>query len=421
MMPIYNKLLDILAILLVILSAGVCYGFGKEDLSNAAMQYESDIEELLSIEEVPTESNALARKTFKRFDRTIRELVKIEETDTALNLAKKCRRLYPDQLRTGLLLGWVQGARGELDEAIQITQASLSDKTDPLRDSQDIHRAEALTHLGGFLIQQEKYGQSLPYLEEALTRNKNSAIALYLVGLAHFEEENWYESAKAFSKAVRKDRRLASPDDFQSYAIASEKMGRPDRAQKVLRLAIETFPMEPGFRYNLGQYLELESATREAYYEYRLETLVAGGESPFTREALERIARIETIQLHTDYPDKVLLPLISAPLFKSQGKKEEERKLLEKAVGSTRLDHPYLVYVWASCLLEQDQPGEAIEVLEKAVKEHPGLVLLEADLAAAYSEVGEKEKSEALIRKVLLEAPNHWKAWERFGPLVNNR
>jgi tetratricopeptide (TPR) repeat protein len=405
----------------VILGLQACASWALyEKGTTAAQEYSNQIEQLLALSPDSVSKPSDAADAIARFDQVIHGVAKVEDFETAGRLARKCREIFPGQLRSGLLLGWVAGLAGNLDSAIETTRACLAEGTRRLPDPDKVWHAEALANLGCFLIQKEQYKEAVPYLEQSRKENQKPALPDYLAGLAyHHVGEPWL-CGKAYEKAFKKDESLASPSDYVFHAWAEDRMGHLDKAGAILAKALERFPMSSGLHVNLGLNKEAQSATREAYYEYRMELLLGQDDSPYSDEAKKRIERIERIQVNTPFADPELKSVIEYLRRKAENNLDLADKLLDSAVAANSLKNPFIVYLRAQRLEEKDDYQGAIKVLEDATQNDPSQVLLQIDLAEAYGKAGVKDKANELIKKLLLVAPDHWKLKQLVGPSAKN-
>jgi tetratricopeptide (TPR) repeat protein len=328
-------------------------------------------------------------------------------------------------MRSEVLLGWVLGLSGEVQDAVGRIQEGLGGKTDVLSDLDGLHKAEAEINLAGFLIQAGRYPEAVDLLDRIRQEEPGLAVPDYLRGLAYFHLGDAFSAATAFQSAMRKDGSIATANDYLHYVWAIDKLGRTDEAKKTLQKAVERFPMTPGFYLNLGLNAEARDATSEAYCHFQMETLVGGEDSLYTGQARIRIARVEERARVSTFMDEDLKRIVRYVQLRalSSADEKEEKELDQKAdriltrLRTTELaEHPFLMYLVQERLLELGETDEAIGLLETATARFPGQVLFEIDLAKAYGQVGESTKAAELLERTLMTQPHHWKVQEAVGP-----
>ena len=396
-----------------------------EDLAKAEDVLHSEIESLLELTPSSAEIERAPIETFSRFERVIHDLARMDDLETARMLAMKCTALFPGQMRSEVLLGWVLGLSGEVQDAVSRIQEGLGGKTNLLPDSNGRYTAEAEINLAGFLIQVGRYEDAVQLLNQVQKEEPDLALPDYLRGLAHFHLGDPFSTAMAYQSAMRKDSSLATANDYLQYIWAIDKMGRMEEARKALQKAVERFPMTPGFYLNLGLNAEARNATAEAYCHFQMETLVGGEGSPYTGQARIRIARVEEragVSTFLDDDARWIVRYVQLRALSSEDE-EEDRELGQKAdrlltrLRKTELaEHPFLIYLAQERLMELGETDKVIGLLEMATAKFPGQVLFEIDLAKAYGQVGESTKSVELLEKALMAQPDHWKVREAVGP-----
>jgi tetratricopeptide (TPR) repeat protein len=386
-----------------------------DDATSAAKTFTDQITHLLAVTPESVTSEQAARDIFEQMDRLTRQAAQMDDLATARSLAEKARVLFPDQLRSGLLLGWVQGISGKNDQAIEILKVSLDRSTDRLPDPQGIARAELLTNLGGFLIQGGKAREAIAHLEQAQITNPKNALPSLLLGEAYHKLDEPASALKAYEEAFGLDEALASVDDYLFYAWAEDKAGDYETAGSVLEKAVNRFPLSPGLRLNLGLNQEAQSATPEAFYDYQMELLISG-EGPYSDAARKRIERIERTSVGGGQSAADLKGVLEYLARRKEKDNDRAGKALLKALEVKKPSHPYLAHLHAEMLMDAGDPQGAVRVLEEATKTYPNEILLLIDLAAAYGKAGNKEKSAELVSQLLLLAPDHWKVQELVGP-----
>ncbi len=404
-----------LILLGVLLISGIPSGFAVDDTTSEAESYTGQIARLLALTPESVTSEQTAQDIFEQIDRTVRQAAQMDDLDTARNLSEKAHGLFPDQLRSGLLYGWVQGISGKTEQAIETLKVSLDKKTDRLPDAQGIARAELLTNLGGFLIQDSKPREAISHLEQAQITNPKNALPSLLLGEAYHQLDEPAAALKAYEEAFGLDETLAAPNDYLFYAWAEDKAGDYETAGSVLGKAIERYPLYPGLRLNLGLNQEARSATPEAFFEFQMELLVSG-EGPYANEARKRIERIERTSVGGEKNPADLKGVLDYLALRKEKANDRAGKALSKALEANKSKHPYLTHLQGEMLSEGGDPQGAVRILEEAVKAHPNEILLQIDLASAYGKAGEKDKSAELVSQLLLIAPDHWKVQELVGP-----
>ncbi len=390
-------------------------GYTADEATAAANSYTDQITRLLAVTPESVTSEQVAREVFEEIDRLTRQAAQMDDLDTARKLAEKARGLFPDQLRSGLLFGWIQGISGKIDPAIETLKVSLERKTDRLPDPQGLARAELLTNLGGFLIQSGKPREAIPHLEQAQITNPKNALPSLLLGEANHNLDEPAAALKAYEEAFGLDETLASVNDYIFYAWAEDKAGDYESAGGVLKKAIERFPLSSGLRLNLGLNQEARSATPEAFYEYQMELLLSPN-GPYADAARKRIERIERTSVAGGQSDTNLKGVLEYLARRKEKENERAGKALVKALEGKKPIHPYLAHLHAEMLMDASDPQGAVQVLEDATKNYPNEILLLIDLAGAYGKAGDKEKSTQLVSQLVLMAPDHWKVQELAGP-----
>lgn len=372
------------------------------------------IEEILTLDTVP--DSPVGTELFKEISQLSRLLVQLDEPAKAIELATKSVQLFPGEMRSACLAGWVGGMVGDVTSAVNTLLDAKDLPSRLLQDPDGRERAACLTNLGGFLNQLGRFKEAVPFLEEARKADRESALPDYLIGEAYFHLKDAYLCSRAFEKAFAKDPRPASPQDYLLYAWALDQMKKLDKAEQVIESAIESFPSTPGLFFNLAMNKESQSATREAYYAYQLEKLVADEASPYFGEAQKRIERIERIQRATPYPDPELLAVIDHLTPKENSEEEVVDLELKKAVDLNGLSHPFIIHLEAQRLLDTEDYSAAIVLLEKGVQENPSQLVLRLDLARVYGKAGERDKASSLIQSLLLISPDHPGLRQLIGP-----
>ncbi|MCA9417677.1 MAG: tetratricopeptide repeat protein, partial [Candidatus Omnitrophica bacterium] len=156
-----------------------------------------EINRLMSVQPADIEDAETAKETFDRFETMVRGLVKINDLETAAKLANHARKLFPDQVRTAFLAGWVKGLEGNHKEAIDLLLEGLGEKTDILPDPDSTTQSEIKTTLAGFLIESGNAEEAVTYLKELTQDESAGALAHYLAGLAYHQTGDAYQCAKS--------------------------------------------------------------------------------------------------------------------------------------------------------------------------------------------------------------------------------
>ncbi len=398
-----------------LLSCVIPFSHAADDTITAAKSYTDQIKRLLALTPESVTSEQAAQEVFEQIDLAARQAVQMDDLDTARNLADKGRSLFPDQLRSGSLYGWVQGISGKTEPAIETLKVSLERKTDRLPDPQGLARSELLTNLGGFLIQSGKPSEAISHLEQAQITNPKNALPSLLLGEAYHQLDEPAAALKAYEEAFGLDETLAGPNDYLFYAWAEDKAGDYESAGSVLGKAIERFPLAPGLRFNLGLNQEARSATPEAFFEYQMELLISA-KGPYADAARKRIDRIERTSVGGGPIPADLKGVLEFLAWRKEKDSNRAGKSLLKALEANKAGHPYLTHLHAEMLMDGGDPQSAVQLLEKASMTYPHEILLQIDLAAAYGKAGEKEKSAQLVSQLLILAPDHWKLQELVGP-----
>lgn len=399
----------------VLLLCGSPSGFAEDETSTAAQSYTDQIGHLLAVTPESITSEQSAQTIFDQIDVAARQAAQMDDLDSARNLSEKARALFPDQLRSGLLYGWVQGISGKTEQAIETLKVSMDRKTDRLPDPQGLARADLLTNLGGFMIQAGKPREAIAHLEQAQISNPKTALPGLLLGEAYHQLNEPAAALKAYEEAFDLDETLASVHDYVFYAWAEDKAGDLDTAGSVLSKAIQRFPLSPGLRFNLGLNKEALSATPEAFYEYQMELLISN-KGPYADEARKRIERIERTSVAGGQTSPDLKGVLDYLACRKGKENDRAGKALQKALDANKTGHPYLAHLHAEMLCDKGDPQGAVRVLTEASKAYPNDLILTIDLAAAYGKAGEKEKSTDLVSQLMLIAPDHWKIQELVGP-----
>jgi len=385
----------------------------------------AEIDHLLGVRQESLSSPESSLQVFARFDGVIRGLVQVEDFETALKLGEKCKELFPKEMRSLALLGWVQGLSGKIEESIETLRASLEGGGDLLPDPDGRYRTEAGTNLAAFLIEAGQYQKAVEHLETIREQNPQLGLPHYLAGLACQQIGDPLGCAKAYAAAFQADESMATSDDYLRYAWANDKLNRKKKSEEALGKAAARFPMTPGVHLNLGLSAEARNATVEAYCEYQMEILVSGEDSPYTERAHSRIDRIQeragVSPFAEDLPLQVLRYLKFRAIIKDGQDKdgaiqEKADKLLQRIESNENLNYPYIKYLRLERVVERGQFDEAVVALEELVKKYPGQILFEMELAKAYAQIGESTKSSALLENALLTYPHHWKVREVLGP-----
>lgn len=378
-------------------------------------QYSDRIQALLALTPSSITSSQALQNHFNDIEMIVRETARIGDLDTALSLAEKGTSLAPDQLRSTFLLGWIRGSMGRLEPAVDTLRKALTSKTDRLPDPEGACKNEALTHLGGFLIQLGKNHEAVPYLEEACAAKQSNPLPLYLLGEACHNLNETDKAESAFKSAFAKDPDLATPVDYLFFAWALDKKGKAREVHDLLNQGIEAFPVAPALHLNRGINQEILSHTREAFFDYQLEILIEA-QGPYADAARKRIERIERVQVTAGETDSLLKAVMEYLAHRKENRKSEAEANLAVMTQLDGLKSPYVIYICSEAMIERGQAPRAIEVLSAALKEHPADFLLKANLAEAYAKTDQKDQADILIRELLIQAPDHWKLQQLLGP-----
>lgn len=400
------------------------------------MDLVDEINRLMEVRPGALENPEEARGIFERFEAMVRGLVKINDLETARKLADHARKLYPDQMRSAFLSGWVHGLSGNQSEAVDLLMKGLGEKSDLLPDPDHQIQSEIKTTLAGFLIDLGDPSEAVKQLDSLVESKDRGALVFYLAGLAHHHLGDAFQCSKAYREAMEMDESLATANDYLVHAWAEDKLKRPQRAEAILDRGIQRFPMEQGLYFNRASNHEVMGASGEAYLDYQMEILVGGEESAFTEEARKRIAKIASLQTKAPTPDKNLMNVVNYLRAREQLARVEPAKLevgdtiqrqrdrtnslLDKAIEGERNPHPFLIHLEAERRIETEDWDRAVEILQKAVKDYPGQVLFQIPLAQCYAKIGKSSESDELIRSAQLAAPNHWIVRETLGPSSAN-
>jgi uncharacterized membrane protein len=127
--------------------------------------------------------------------------------------------------------------------------------------------------LAGALMQDGRYGEALPFLEEGIAAHPESVAAHLATGLAHLKMENWSKAATEFQIVV--SGMPQSPQAHLCLGMAELEMGQVSDAEAHMREAVRLRPQRSvqfrGYRYYLADLLERKGDAKGALEEYNRE------------------------------------------------------------------------------------------------------------------------------------------------------
>lgn len=255
---------------------------------------------------------------------------------------------------------------------------------------------EGWWYLGSILYELDRYDEAIPALERALVERPNHAEVLALLGLCHFEEEDYQRAWLALSQAMEAGIGQLEGIGYVAryhYALLANREGAFELAGRLLaELAAAGHGQKPTVREALGlAALRIAALPHELDPELRSPVLLAGRAAAAIAETKVDVAEALLETLVREYPK-----LPNAHYFfgnflaqtNSSRALEEYQKELEISP-----DHlPARVELVAECL-KQGEFAAAIEHGEMATKSHPDSFAARHVLGRAYLEAGRVDES----------------------------
>lgn len=232
-----------------------------------------------------------------------------------------------------------------------------------------------------------------------------------------------YQTALAYDQLGRQEAR-------EQLAQASANMQRAEGVSQDTRLAYRTLAIDEmkreldrnpesarlwlfmGSLYlNTGQVAEAESALTTAVER-----------TPTKQTALFQLAEVKLVQgkneealelfkkayeLQPEYDEARMLYALT---LVRNGKDKEAVDILTERFGTPALDDPRLISEWTNAR----RFDIVAESLEKRAEKNPGDTQLKVSLAAAYKELGEKEKAVQVLEGIIAEKPEYKTQIDQF-------
>lgn len=313
------------------------------------------------------------------------------DNDAAAERFEQTLELLPGDTPARLRLAEMRLGANQSEEAQRIFEQVLAD---------DPSKAYAHYGLGRLASEREDFVAAVEQFERALELQPEAKNVHYLLALAHRRLGNREEAERQLAA-------MDSSDVIFEDPLVEEMESLITGVGPILDRALEA--------YGAGRYDEAAAAYREAL---ALEpenatalrslgfTLQEAGRLEEAAEALREMVRV--------YPQHALGRLELSTVLLEKGD-------LEEAVASFRValeqdpDFEQAHTNLGVALSRLERWPEAVESFSKALELDPRDQEARLQLAIALDELDREEESLALVRQIVAEAPNHWKARQRLG------
>lgn len=113
------------------------------------------------------------------------------------------------------------------------------------------------------LLQQGRYEEAIPLLQNILYEEPDHAGALHRLGVAFTESGRQEEAIKTLSFALKKEEK--DPDIWEAYGCACYRTGKLEEAKEAFEKAVELFPYHASALRNLGVTLHVMKDFKASY------------------------------------------------------------------------------------------------------------------------------------------------------------
>ena len=152
----------------------------------------------------------------------------------------------------------------------------------------DARSYQALALTGFDLFALDRYGDAVPYLEQAHTLKPQDLQTLDMLGKAYLRTKNYAGMSEVFRQMMEDD--PASPEAHAMLAMAYDKLYREDDAVREFQAALAADANYPGIHTGLGVIYWRNDQLPQAEHEFR-EELSQHPEDPVANCTLGRILR----------------------------------------------------------------------------------------------------------------------------------
>ena len=390
----------------------------------AELEQERELEQEQADEEERSEIIRLAERAARHFEAAAdtdasralphywlaRLALHIDDADQALEHLERAINADPGHVASRLQAGQIYYAQGRLNDAAE----HLREINDSLANSaSDAERSESF-HLMGMVYQaRQESSDAIDMFTRALSTESSRTDSLRALA-QEYERAEMYEEALNFFTT---DDSLSSEDPNVMLGIVRSHMGMEQwtTAIRELESGEEQFPEDARFPYNLGVLNEERGNFREAREAYERALEIDPDILPARTSLAQLSWRIDSdvtegeghIAAIVERPDQID-PAIAADVaeyYRMSNRSTLARNWNEEAL---RINPNF----WEARLalarlhLDEGQPKEALELLERSRDEGVQALQLSAYLADAYRQDGQFDRAIDEINSVITEDPD---------------
>jgi len=256
-------------------------------------------------------------------------------------------------------------------------------------------------------------------LEEHVGEEMEEAMQHYNEGVGFVEAEKLDQAQKAFEEALQKLGKRRDPDAKRLRAAAGNNMGNlwilqghPDKAEPILREALEADPEHALALSNLGVAVLQQGRLEEAVMLFERARVA----DPEAVEPLKNLAELTlemgklrsageyTVAGLQRAPDDQRLLILLATVYERAGKPERQERVWQKLVESTdgSIESRLLL---ATYYLKQGIYAQAESILNEILAERPDYPEAQLQRARLLHATGSQTEAETLLRDLINKQP----------------
>jgi tetratricopeptide (TPR) repeat protein len=292
--------------------------------------------------------------------------------------------------------------------------------------------AEAYAHLGFLEARQEHYKQAVPLYRKALSVNPAMPGLRLNLGLALFKEGQLKEAIQAFLPLLKSEQ-AASPEAQRLTAllgIAEYGVGEYTAAIPYLKTAASNDPQNPQFHLLLAHSclsLRQFQCVLNEYHQILLLNAESAEADILAGEALDEIqqhaAAIEQFRAAVKAnPREPNVHFGLAYLLWTQNQFEEAAREFQAELSNVPAHAQALAFL-ADSYMQLNRSGEAMPLIQRAIKIDPKVPRAHLDLGILYSDAGRREDALRELKTAAQLSPTdpspHWRLARIYQAMGN--
>jgi tetratricopeptide (TPR) repeat protein len=343
-------------------------------------------------------------------------LLKLHKVDDALVHAEAALELDPNNQRARRLLAAIYTLGGDKDRAVKQYQKLIAENPD---------NSEALFYLVALYAETAEYEKALDLLKDYRQKHPDDVLAPFYQGKIYAELKLYTEAERYFKEALQIDPEM--PDAWLSLGLIYEFTDRRKEAVEAYKTLLEINSDDRQALERLGQLLVSDGDLDAALKIFQ--RLKDRGDVPasinikialiyFQKGKYKEAAEILE-ELHRTYPDKYRITFYLASSLEALERQEEALKLFLSIPDSDELFYDARVH--AAFLYEGRKEFKACEaVLDELIVKYPGKAGLYRMRAALHQKQDDDHGALEILKKALVQHPDDYKLRFALGVVYND-